>query len=266
MFKIDGHTHTQYCPHGSGDHVEKMIERALELGIEEYHITEHTPIPERFMKLLEPNAKLRNYLAMPESEVDRYLKEMLALKQKYKNKIKIKVGFEVDYIPTEIIWTKDFLNEYGKHCDTGIISIHYIEGLSDWRCVDYTDDEVTNHLIPKYGSLEAYQRAYYDLVYESILADLGVYKPTRIGHLTLVDKFQKKIGMPKKAAIEESITKLLGLAKRKNYSLDYNHAGLYKPLCGEIYPPQWIVEIAKLLEIPLIYGSDAHGIEDVGRH
>lgn len=266
VFKIDGHTHTEFCPHGSGDDVEKMVEKAIKLGMEEYHITEHTPIPESFMKLLEPNKEMRDYLAMPEREVDRYIKKMLAVKKKYKDVIQIKVGFEVDYLPTEVAWTRDFLNEYGKYCDTGILSVHYAKARNDWRCVDYTAEEVLNELIPKYGSLESYQRAYYDLVRESVFADLGEYKPKRIGHLTLVDKFQKVIGTPDSDDLKLQITELLGLIARKNYSLDYNHAGLYKPLCGEIYPPKWIVEKAMQLEIPLIYGSDAHGVEDVGRH
>jgi len=265
MLKVDGHTHTQYCPHGSGDHVENMIERAIELGFEEYHITEHTPIPSCFMKLLEPKKELLGDLAMPECDVDRYIKEMLDVKEKYKSKVKIKIGFEVDYLPTEIAWTKDFLNEYGKYCDTGIISVHYMEALNDWRCIDYQSDDVLTNLIPKYGNLENYQKAYYALVQESVLADLGQYKPRKIGHLTLVDKFQKVVGVATSDAIDKQIYELLRLIKEKNYCLDYNHAGLFKPLCGETYPPKRIVEHAVQLGIPLIYGSDAHGVEDIGR-
>jgi len=265
MLKVDGHTHTQFCPHGSGDHVENMIERAIELGFEEYHITEHTPVPDSFMKLLEPKDKLLDNGSMPEDEVDRYIKEMLAVKQKYKNKIKIKVGFEVDYLPTEITWTKNFLQEYGKYCDTGLISIHYMEALQDWRCVDFSPEDVTNYLIPKYGSLESYQKAYYELVRESVLVDLGAYKPRKVAHLTVVDKFQKVIGVTDSETINQQIFELLRLIKEKNYCLDYNHAGLFKPFCGETYPPKKVVEQAIGLEIELIYGSDAHSIADIGR-
>jgi len=265
MLKVDGHTHTQYCPHGSGDHVENMIERAIELGFGEYHITEHTPVPDSFMKLLEPKKELLGDLAMSENEVDRYIKEMLDIKHKYKNKIQIKIGFEVDYLPTEIAWTKAFLQEYGKYCDTGILSVHYMKGLNDWRCIDYHPDEVINYLIPKYGSLEKYQAAYYQLIQESIRVDLGQYKPQKIGHLTLVDKFQKVVGRADSESINKQISLLLQLIKEKNYCLDYNHAGLFKPFCGETYPPMDIVEQAVQLKIPLIYGSDAHGICDIGR-
>ncbi|WP_124727412.1 PHP domain-containing protein [Staphylospora marina] len=41
--KTDGHTHTHYCPHGSGEETAKYIERAIELGFEIYVLTEHPP-------------------------------------------------------------------------------------------------------------------------------------------------------------------------------------------------------------------------------
>jgi len=268
MFKVDGHTHTQFCPHGCGDHVENMIERAIQLGFEEYHITEHAPIPESFIKLFEPKEKALNDGSMPEGEVDRYIKEMLAVKEKYKNKIKIKVGFEVDYLPTEVAWSKNFLQEYGKYCDAGagLISVHYMKGLNDWRCVDYKPDDVINHLIPNYGSLEDYQKAYYDFVRESVLVDLGDYKPRKIAHLTVVDKFKKVVGVSTSDAVKEQIFELLRLIKKNDYCLDYNHSGLFKPFYGETYPPLGIVQQARQLGIPLVYGSDAHGVEDVGRN
>ncbi|RAM11648.1 histidinol-phosphatase, partial [Listeria ivanovii] len=36
-------------------------------------------------------------------------------------------------------------------------------------------------------------------------------------------------------------------------------------LCGETSPPKEIVLLANQLQIPFIYGSDSHGVQDVGR-
>lgn len=47
MLKREGHSHTEFCPHGSGDDVELMIQRAIYLGFKEYSITEHAPLPPR---------------------------------------------------------------------------------------------------------------------------------------------------------------------------------------------------------------------------
>lgn len=45
---MDGHTHTELCPHGSGEATEKMIQRAIQLGFQRYCITEHAPLPPAF--------------------------------------------------------------------------------------------------------------------------------------------------------------------------------------------------------------------------
>lgn len=47
--KREGHTHTEFCPHGSGEDVELFIIKAIELGFTEYSITEHNPLPTRFI-------------------------------------------------------------------------------------------------------------------------------------------------------------------------------------------------------------------------
>lgn len=46
LIKREGHSHTEFCPHGSGEDVELMIQKAIKLGFQEYSITEHAPLPE----------------------------------------------------------------------------------------------------------------------------------------------------------------------------------------------------------------------------
>jgi histidinol-phosphatase (PHP family) len=55
------------------------------------------------------------------------------------------------------------------------------------------------------------------------------------------------------------------MIKDQRYELDYNGAGLVKPLCGEPYPPERFAKRAIDLGIPLIYGSDAHQAKDLGQ-
>ncbi len=43
---VDGHVHTELCPHGSGgDRTAMMLEKAIELRIEKVCLTEHAPLP-----------------------------------------------------------------------------------------------------------------------------------------------------------------------------------------------------------------------------
>ncbi|MET3194573.1 histidinol-phosphatase HisJ [Bacillus sp. OAE603] len=262
--KIDGHTHTHYCPHGSGDNVELMIQKAIELGFDEYHITEHSPIPSSFKSSLQP-LEVIDTLAMNEGEVDGYVKEMIALKGKYKDRITVKVGFELDYLPMDTEWTKHFLNEYGKYCDTGVLSVHFLEGIDGWRCIDYQAEDTLEGLVNYYGSTEDFQLAYYEIVKQSILVDLGQYKPKRIGHMTLCNKFKQFLQCEETNEIKQNQIDILHLIKQEQYELDVNTAGLFKPYCGETYPPINVIEYARQLRIPLVYGSDSHGVKDIGR-
>ena len=41
--KWDGHTHTNFCRHGSSSSMEEYVERAIELGFHRYSITETSP-------------------------------------------------------------------------------------------------------------------------------------------------------------------------------------------------------------------------------
>ena len=262
--RIDGHTHTQFCPHGSGDHVESMIQRAIALGFDEYHITEHSPIPSSFKSRLQP-LEVIDTLAMNEGEVDDYIKEMIDLKRKYKDRITVKVGFELDYLPMDTEWTKHFLNEYGKYCDTGILSVHFLEGLDGWRCIDYQAEDTLDGLVNYYGSPEDFQLAYYEIVKQSIIVDLGQYKPKRIGHMTLCNKFKQYLKCEETNKIKQNQIDILQQIKQAQYELDVNTAGLFKPFCRETYPPIDLIKYAKQIRIPLIYGSDSHSVKDIGR-
>ena len=97
----------------------------------------------------------------------------------------------------------------------------------------------------------------------SITADLGYYKPKRIGHITLVHKFQNRF--PFRGDERSTLKQLLKLIKNQGYSLDYNGAGTAKPLCREPYPPDWVIQEAMSLNIPLVYGSDAHQAKELGQ-
>ncbi|MGM9987409.1 MAG: histidinol-phosphatase HisJ [Bacillaceae bacterium] len=264
MKKIDAHTHTHYCPHGSGDHVEDMIHRAVELGFDEYHITEHPPLPTSFTEQLVPKEAIET-LTMNEQQTEDYIREMLLLKEKYRHVITLKVGFEMDYLPEHTEWTKQFLNEYGKYCDTGLLSVHFMKGNGGWRCVDYKAEDTKEGLVDYYGSVENFQLAYYDYVQQSVLADLGPYKPTRIGHMTLCNKFQNYLHIQQNELVDKKIEETLIVVRDNGYTLDLNTAGLFKPYCQQTYPTTSVIQKATALRIPFLYGSDSHGVKDVGR-
>lgn len=255
--KKDGHIHTPYCPHGTKDPLENYIIKAISLGFQEISFTEHAPLPEQFN---EPTPLKDS--AMTFDMVDAYFKEVNLLKEKYKNSILINAGLEVDFIEGFEQETKAFLDEYGKLIDDSILSVHFLKHNGTYDCLDYSPD-VFGDMINRYGSIGAVYAKYYETVKLSISSDLGSYKPKRIGHINLVEKFKKKHHADKD--YKEDILAILTAIKDNGYELDYNGAGTSKPLCREPYPPLWAAKAAYDMGVKLVYGSDAHQVKDLGQ-
>jgi histidinol-phosphatase (PHP family) len=258
MVKKDGHIHTPYCPHGTKDKLESYVEQAISEEFDCLTFTEHAPLPIGFT---DPTPLKDS--AMKLEKLEEYITEIQALKDKYRNKITINIGLEVDYIREYEAETKKFLDQYGKFIDDSILSVHFLKLEQTYYCIDY-DEKTFGMMIDVAGSLQNLHLAYYQEVLHSIQSKLGIYKPKRIGHITLVNKFQKMY--PISFSTEETVKKILHAIKEQNLEIDYNVAGLRKEFCGETYPGAFIAKIAIQQNIPLIYGSDAHSARDVGKN
>ncbi|WP_243299597.1 histidinol-phosphatase HisJ [Bacillus litorisediminis] len=256
MEKRDAHIHSPFCPHGTKDSFEEYIEQAIKKGFSSITFTEHAPLPSSF----NDPAPLQDS-AIKLEDVEPYIMEIKRLKEQYKNKITIKTGFEIDYIAGFEEETEEFLNKYGPHLDDSILSVHFLQCQHKWICIDYSPDTFAEAIRLTGGIDEVYQ-LYFDQVLKSIQAELGPFKPKRIGHITLAAKFKKKY--PPFQSFSASIMEILREIKEKGYELDMNTAGLRKPLCREIYPNLDILKLAKQLEIPLVFGSDAHQAKELG--
>ncbi|RSD27740.1 histidinol-phosphatase HisJ [Mesobacillus subterraneus] len=254
----DGHVHTSFCPHGTNDSLVDYIERALQLGYSEITFAEHAPLPGSF---IDPTPMKDS--AMRLEDVESYFRTIEEAKKRYAGKIKIHTGFEVDYIEGFEEHTTDILNEFGRYLDDAILSVHFLKNADGlYECLDYSPEQFAS-MIDGYGSAEKVHRKYFQTVLESIKADLGAFKPKRIGHITLANKFQKKY--PVQTPFTEEVMVILDQVAIMGYELDYNGAGTAKPLCREPYPPQWVIEEAKKRGIQLVYGSDAHQAKELGQ-
>ncbi len=264
--KIEGHTHTEYCPHGPAEPAEKMILRAIELGYTDYSVTEHAPLPPAFM-----NSSIKDKIptedcAIAMSDLEHYLKSMQNLKIKYRDRIRIYVGFEIDYLEGYEDFTRDFLKEYGPQIEDSILSVHFMQGRDGMRAIDFSPGEQEWGILSYYGSYEAAEKIYFDLLIKSAQADLGPYKPKRLGHPTLFRKFRKydfreDLKPVKEVAVPEEL--LIELRDRE-MGIEYNGSGRIKEYNGQTYPPVEVIERAKRLGLILVTGSDAHGVSEIG--
>lgn len=266
--KMDGHTHTQLCAHGSGEKTEKMIEKAIRLGFTDYCITEHAPLPAGFEASYEGPREGYETASLGFDQLEEYFEHAEWLKERFKGKINVHIGFETDYLPGFETEIKKFLDEYGPRCDTGILSVHFIQNSENkFHCIDFSPEDLAVGVKELLDDPQEIYHQYLMLVKDSIKADLGEYAPKRIGHMSLIKKYQDYFSFPEKfdernMLLIEEILKEIKQTKRQ---LDFNLAGMYKPYCNEFYPGIQVLSLAKKMQIPLVYGSDAHGIEAVGQ-
>ena len=233
------------------------VEKALEKGLEEITFTEHMPFTSVFLE----NKDFQDECAMDIKDIDSYIKDVKEIKKKYEGKIKINLGFEVDYIEGLDEEIKEILNKYGDNIEDSILSVHFVKFNGKMEPIDCL--EFFESLLNKVGSLEKVYDLYFETLLKSIKADLGVYKPKRIGHPTLIRIFNNKYPIDyKNIELMERVVKEI---KNNNYEIDFNTAGLRKPYCKEIYPSGEFLNLIKKYNVPVVYGSDSHKSEDVGK-
>lgn len=253
----DGHIHTPFCPHGTSDPFEEYIEWAINNKLEEISFTEHAPLPAGFKDTTPTQDS-----AMSHDELSEYIERVNFFKKKYKQHIQINIGLEIDYIAEYEREITDWLNKIGHHLDDSILSVHFIKIHEKYYCIDYSADYFSL-IAETAGSIDRVYELYYDTLKKAILSGLGTFKPKRIGHLTLVRKFQLKY--PSVNDFHHTESELLQLIKKQNLALDYNGAGVSKKYYKQPYPPSSLIEKAISLGIPLVYGSDAHRVQDLGQ-
>lgn len=253
----DGHIHSHYCPHGTNDAFELYVEKALSIELEEISFTEHMPLSGDFM-----DPEFLKSCSPTIDKIEEYIKELDYIKLKYKNKIKINTGFEVDYVEGFEGKTKELLDKYGEKLEDGLLSVHFVKFENLYYCVDASLKEF-GKLVEVLGSVEKVYDSYYETLLKAIKADLGSYKPKRIGHPTLVRIFNKEY--PLEYTNTKLLEEIVKEIKIRGYEVDFNTAGIRKPYCKEIYPTGIFAELVKHYDIKIVYGSDAHNALDVGR-
>lgn len=84
------HTHTTRCRHASGSD-EEYINHAIEAGIKHLGFSDHAPyiFPDGY----------ENRYRVQMCDGEKYIRELSELREKYKDKIEISIGFEMEYYP-----------------------------------------------------------------------------------------------------------------------------------------------------------------------
>ena len=109
------HTHTCRCHHAYGAE-EEYILRAIERGVRTLGFSDHSTY-------LFPTSYVSTHrMAVP--EIEDYVATLVALREKYKDKIKIHIGFEVEYYPQCWDRTVEHFKDFG--IEYLILGQHYV--------------------------------------------------------------------------------------------------------------------------------------------
>ena len=222
MFNL--HTHTFRCHHAQGTDEEYVL-KAIENGYRVFGFSDHAP---HFF----PNGYVSTCRMLP-GEADDYARSINALREKYKDQIDIKLGYEMEWYPELIEKDLKFLKDIGY--DYLILAQHFTENeYEDYReyCGHPSDNIET---VDKYISqlLEG--------------ANSGLF--TYVCHPDLIKyKKDKKINT-------EKLTYLVDELKKIDIPLEYNFYGYFDK---RHYPNPEFWQLAKERDCKTVIGLDAH--------
>ncbi|MFC5649321.1 histidinol-phosphatase HisJ [Paenibacillus solisilvae] len=258
--KWDGHTHTKFCYHGSDAAEELYVDRAIELGFERYTISEHPPLPSGYVV----DERLMKELAMPEHELPLYMNYAKQIQEQYRGKIEITVGLELDYLPGQLSYTEQIVDNWQQELEDVVYSVHYLPGLGGTRSIDFTTEDFKTHLLAYYGSMEKVVDEYYNHVEGAIEFASKLPMRKRIGHINLIEKFSLQLPPIDEAQVRKRLEAILPKLAKGGVGIDVNTAGLRVATCGKPYVPEWFIQECHRKGIECVYGSDSHKPEHVG--
>ncbi len=242
MIRANYHSHLVYCNHAVG-HAEDYIKVALEHNFVALGISDHAPVLPCFMSQKDFERFGRYYRTMTlDTMYQGYLKEMALAKEKYKNKIKVLIGFETEYLPTNEFFVK-LLRSKVDYLNLGAHIFNYKGQILN----TYTDTNFETI----YGYLEACIQGMETGVFNTLVhPDLFMYNYKDENGDRVFDAHCKKVS-----------TAIIEAAIQNNVYLELNANGIFNSRNSKewLYPYKEFWEIAaKYKDLKIIIGADAH--------
>ena len=230
------HSHTYRCGHAWGTD-EEFILAAIDAGFGVLGFSEHSPWP-----FTDGYQEIDNRQRIKLEDLDSYIADMRALKEKYKGKIDIQVGLECESFPQYFDWLKTIAPKVdylllGVHCAS------HDEHLSHYYARSTQPQQLEEYLRCALIGMESGLFAY--LAHpELCLADYPVYDDVCKEVVHTICRKAKELDMP----LEYNL-----------YGVDKQGRGRQK---GLGYPCKYFWEAAAEHGCRAIIGVDAHRPEN----
>ena len=225
------HTHTKRCGHALGEDEEYVL-KAIEVGIKRLGFSDHIMLPGIEHPWMRGSFNL----------LDDYVNSLSNLKEKYKDKIEILIGFEAEYFPGFIQYYNDLLKNkvidylilgQHQHEEDGKLYPYFYRGCGNDKALEYVDDVIKG-------------------------IETGLFK-----YLCHPDLFINPYGMWS----DELITyarKILEACEKHHIPIEINIGGMRNKEYYSLnhYPSDTFFLLAKEYNIDIVIGVDAHRPED----
>ncbi len=248
----DWHTHNEMCHHAVGS-IEDYLRQAIKSRLQTIGLSDHFPY--EFLKNIERIPFEEYAITLP--EIEGYLSTAETFREKFKSKINVRIGFEVDFFKNQALALNKHLTKVKNRLDYILGSIHILN-FRDGRGAWGFDDSRFRNDFEYYGSQQVYIN-YYKKLQKMIRSE--DFDFDIVGHIDLPKKFNDN--PTKKEAVFDEVLKTLELIKARDLTVEINTGGLRKP-CKEQYPSEKIIKEIYSLDIPILLGSDAHKPKDIG--
>ncbi len=235
--KVNLHTHSWYCGHGTGT-LSEYVQAAQSLGFTALGLSEHCPVPDDRWR----------ESRMPYSSIDTYMTECRQLQSRERG-LQILCGFECDHDPRYVAWYRERLLE-NRFTDYIAFGVHHVDGPDG-------KETYAPKLPPTKQSLHTYTNRYVDALQSGNYL-FGV-------HPDLFGVFYTRWDDEAASCSRE----ILRCAKDMGIPLEINGYGLRKtPIHTETgprqpYPLREFWELAAEEEVITIVNSDAHDPRDL---
>lgn len=231
--RVDLHNHTTLCNHATGS-VEEYIKKAIEVGIDVFGFSDHAPMN------FDPKYRMKF------SQMELYETWVKEVQEKYKNDIKILLGYEVDYLDGYVL--DEVVN---KKVDYLIGSVHFLKNKNEMWGFD--NPEFIGGFKSK--DIDTIWSEYFEAI-ES-MAKTSLFDI--VGHLDLIKVFKYLPNKDVRILAKNALKSI----KSSNMVIEINSAGLRKPI-AEVYPSKQLLELAYEMQIDITFSSDAHKVEQIG--
>lgn len=230
--KFNLHTHTTRCGHAIGEDEEYVL-KAIENGYEMIGFSDHAPF-------LFPNQKKTSSYRIQLDMADDYAQSIRALQKKYKDKIDIKLGYELEWYPELMDTELEYLSQFNY--DYLILGQHFIGNeYEKWS---------------KYSAMDVEEVVFLDKYISQVLLGARSGYFTYVAHPDVI-KFtgDRNVYLRKMRYMIEQLKKI-------NIPLEFNFLGYVDK---RHYPSEDFWKMVAEIGNPVVIGLDAHEPDFYGK-